>query len=119
MGNCSSWMSDQIKTTEVDLKEYEERKTYTFVVVDAIIVALAKVASVKLTVYCVDGETICKYVIEPVDDFQANIEVSFVNRHYDFISSSTTVRVCVSNWDTSDVDTKLNFQANLSITERD
>ena len=64
-------------------------------------------------------EKVCKYVVGPVDDFQANIELSFVNGHYDFISSSTTLSVCVSNLDTSEVDTKPNFQANLSITEKD
>ena len=56
-------MSDQVKTTELDLKEYEERKTYTFDIVDIITAALAKVASVKLTAYYVDGETVCKHVI--------------------------------------------------------
>ena len=118
-GNYWSWMTDQVKTTELDLKEYEERKTYTSNVVDIIIIAFAKVASVKLTVYYVDDETVCKHVIQPVDDFQANIELSFVNGHYDFISSSTAVRVCVGNLGTSEFSTKPNFQSNLSIAERD
>ena len=116
--NYSSWMSDQVKTTKLDFKEYEERKTYTSNVVDIIIAALANVTSVKLTVYYVDEETICKHVIQPIDDFQANIELVFVNGHDDFICSSTTARVCVSYSDTSEVDTKSNFEKNLSIAER-
>ena len=56
-------MSDQVKTTELDLKEYEQRKTYKFDILDIITAALAKVASVKLTAYYVDGETVSKHVI--------------------------------------------------------
>lgn len=75
-------MSDQAKTTKLDLKEYEEKKTCTSNNVDIIIVALAEVALVKLTAYYVDDKTVWKYVIQPVDDFQANIELSFVTGHY-------------------------------------
>ena len=94
-------MSNQVKTTKLNLKEYEERKTYTFHIVDIITASLAKVASVKLTAYYADGDTVCKHVIQPVDDFQANIELLFVNGNYDLIFSSTTVRVYVSNSGTS------------------
>ena len=48
--NYSSWVSDQVKTTLLDVKEYEQ-KTYKSSIVDIIIVALAEVASVKLTAY--------------------------------------------------------------------
>ena len=48
--NYSSWVSDQVKTTLLDVKEYEQ-KTYMSSIVDIIIVALAEVASVKLTAY--------------------------------------------------------------------
>ena len=46
--NC--YVSDQVKTTLLDVKEYEQ-KTYKSSIVDIIIVALAEVASVKLTAY--------------------------------------------------------------------
>ena len=74
------------------MKDYEEKKTYISNVVDTLIVALAKAATVRLIVYCVDEETVWKNVIQPIDDFQANVELSFVNGNY-FISSSTVVSV--------------------------
>lgn len=61
----------------------EKKKTCTSNNVDIIIiVALAEVALVKLTAYYVDDKTVWKYVIQPIDDFQANIELSFVIGHY-------------------------------------
>ena len=84
-------MSDQVKTTDLVLKDYEEKKTYISNIVDTLIVALAKAATVRLIVYCIDEEAVWKNVIQPIDDFQANVELSFVNGHYYFISSSTAV----------------------------
>ena len=105
----SIWMTDQVRTIESDLKEYEEEKTYTSNVVDVITVALAKVASVKLTIYYVDKENLCSHVIQPIDNFDLNVELSFVNGHYDFICDSTNVRPFLSVPVTSGVDIKPNI----------
>ena len=57
-------MIDQVKNTELDLKEYEDKKTYTSNVVDNSTLSESSISKVNSLLHY--DETVSKPVIQPV-----------------------------------------------------
>ena len=76
------WIADWKENIIRELKEYEQNKNYTTIIVDTVIAALATISKATIVTYYPDKEIVKNYIFKPLNsESKTIIELAFINEH--------------------------------------